>query len=159
MSQHSTPSAADTDDTDNTDEPGDTDEEASTVDMTTFETASLPRLQQLTEGDTVAVRYDSPYSDEPQTVEGEVTHIETDDHARSDFTGVVAYIDPEGRDERDEYYREVLNRPPRRINGHGDGDLNTFVLEARNGARWNRLSRGGTPEIKLAGTAEGGEGQ
>jgi hypothetical protein len=155
MSQHSTPSTADTGGTDDSDE---SDKEAPTVDMTTFETASLPRLQ-LSEGDTVAVRYDSPYSDEPQTVEGEVTHIEVDDHARSDFTGVVAYIAPEGEDERDEYYREVLNRPPRRINGHGGGDLNTFILETRNGARWNRLSKYGTPEIKLTGTAEGGEGQ
>jgi hypothetical protein len=147
MSQHSTPPAA-----------ADSDNEASTVDMTRFETVSVSRLKQLSEGDTVAVRYNSAYSDGRQMLEGEVTRTEFEDRDSSDFTGATVYIAPEGEDNRDAYYRKNLNRPPRRIDGYDDGDLNTFTLETRNGARWHQLSRGATPEIKLDGTTEG-EGQ
>lgn len=124
-------------------------------DMTVFETASVARLTQLSEGDSVAVRYDSPYSDDRKTLEGTVTRTETEQRDGTGFTKVTIYIAPEEEDHRQERYQENLNRPPRRIDGYGDGDMNTFALETRNGARWHTLTKGTTPQIKIVESTEG----
>lgn len=124
--------------------------------MAAFETASLSRLKQLSEGDTVAVRYNSVYSDDRQTLTGTVSDTEFESPTGCEHTWATVYVDPESQDERRDCYSEHENRPPRRIDGVGfdDSSPEAFTLETRNGARWNQLSTRGDPEIKVVDSDE-----